>query len=204
MSQMLDCLPYTDPVDETYTSWLSSEIDTEFSKLDKQELHPRIHELVGENLPLRYDAKLYEEYCEQTTRASEENKSRSLKRTIEDDILRKSKQHCSGVDIDRYNLSRIGDDDQLLGITMSYLKHQELVLGELVGKSIRNQWLINNDYVETSNDNIETQSQVQHTQINELNRYRKSLQEREQLTFAYLEQQWRDELARNIEKGLAR
>lgn len=190
---MLDSLPYIDIIDESYKTKVKNAIQNEIDTLNVSNLHSKIFDLLGPEIHHRFDS----EYADYLNLYNKVGLSKG-KRNLEDEFIIKYKKICPGIETDKY----YKEDVETLAIVHSYLFHQEISLTHLLSKTIENQWIINEDYVDTIKKNIEEQSEMQHQQLNELNFYRKNIQNTENIIFNNLENQWKEVINKNLEKRL--
>lgn len=201
---VIDSLPFIDGVDDHYKAQIEREIERELLTFTLDRLHKDIDSLIGDTQPLRFDQSLYELYCEKAAKYSNisitTEQPPSLKRSLED-VVEQRKRVCPGIDIARYD-EHLAESVEHLSTIAGYLRHQELVLERLLPKTVEKQWMINNDYMQHAQEALKNVVVAEKAKLKDLDQYRKSLQQQEQLSFAYLEQQWEDALVRNLETDI--
>ena len=99
------------------------------------------------------------------------------------------------IDLNRYNNS---DDLEQLQISEGYLRHEELVLSELLPRTLMNQWVINNDYMERSNDRLESIQGIQLKQIEDINKYRDMTKKQTEASIIATKLQWYEQLNKTL------
>ncbi|CCC67700.1 hypothetical protein NCAS_0A11420 [Naumovozyma castellii] len=202
----MDYLPFIDKsTDEslfTYMKEVERQIDQELVRNKKKNntkqdgLHPTTLELIRSwNIPkeTRFDNLSFKEYLK-------DSKKDSVGRDKEERILKKYRARNPGIDPSRYSISK-PKDPEILAISSSYLRHQHIILKSCLPKTIVNQWAINNDFVANNNERLQQVLNTQEKQIDDLTKYRKSVQEQSERTFKKINKQWKDNLVKNLLTG---
>lgn len=111
--------------------------------------------------------------------------------------LKEYQDQVPRIDITRY---AVNDNTNLetLCVIDSYLRHQELTL-QLLPQTLVNQWAINNDYLNASEESLQHVITNQEKQIHTLNQYRANMQTQTKPTFSDLEQRWKDSLINRLD-----
>ncbi|AGO10223.1 AaceriAEL324Cp [[Ashbya] aceris (nom. inval.)] len=189
---VIEWLPYVDTVDQRYLDEAEKTVKEELAAIGVPELHPRISELFPE-VRHHWDEQ-YGLY-----KANVAGLEGSNKRAAEDEVLSELKRRCPGINISVYNDE--SEDPVLLATIAGYRYHQDLAVTQLLPQTLENQWAVNGAYLEGAEAAVRKQLQEQEQQIAQLDRHREELQQREALTFRYLERQWRDQLHSNLERA---
>lgn len=197
MSGVIDWLEYIDKVDDSYKKDIERLVADEVDKVTLIHQHPVVDRLLPA-IRHRWD--------DQYQRYKSNSRGESPKRRITEQ-LSPSSAKLRRIDIlDEFNMgsSKLEDvkDVDKLGIMISYLKHQEITLKKFLCKTLNNQWIVNGEYLKQVKQTIQQKLDTEKKQIQQLNSYRRELQQHELNTFRSLEAQWREMLNKGIERGL--
>ncbi|CCE65748.1 hypothetical protein TPHA_0M01730 [Tetrapisispora phaffii CBS 4417] len=109
-----------------------------------------------------------------------------------------SKRKQPRISLQRYSIDE-GSSVESLMINEAYLRHQELVLKELLPKTMMNQWIINNECMKDDGQHLQETMDRQLKQIVDLNKHRERLQMEGNVTLQELEKQWHNQLIKNLQ-----
>ncbi|CAI1779022.1 hypothetical protein SEUBUCD646_0P03680 [Saccharomyces eubayanus] len=159
-------------------------VQKEFARTEKECVHPEVRDIIvkgkGPGKSIKgLPEELYNKYLQQC--------HNEKKRHLDDDdddtfFMQEYKRQYPRIDTSRY-VPHGTADVNLLGITDSYLKHQELTLSTLLPRTVSNQWIINNDQIQQTAEIVEEMSSQQRKQIHNLEIYRQKLQHRYESSF---------------------
>lgn len=111
--------------------------------------------------------------------------------------LKEYRDQVPRIDITRYAVND-NTNPETLCVIDSYLRHQELTL-QLLPQTLVNQWAINNDYLNASEESLQQIITNQENQIQTLNQYRANMQTQTKPIFSDLEQRWKDSLINRLD-----
>lgn len=111
--------------------------------------------------------------------------------------LKEYRDQVPRIDITRYAVND-NTNPETLCVIDSYLRHQELTL-QLLPQTLVNQWAINNDYLNASEESLQQIITNQENQIQTLNQYRANMQTQRKPIFSDLEQRWKDSLINRLD-----
>ena len=179
---------------------LSEKIDElvqkEFARTKKEHVHPEVRDIIAKGKgPSKSIKGLPEELYSKYLQQCHNEKKRPLDDDDDDDtfFMQEYKRQYPRIDTSRY-VPHGSADVNLLGITDSYLKHQEITLTTLLPRTISNQWMINNDQIQQTAEIVEEMSNQQRKQIHNLEIYREKLQHRYESTFSQMKQQYKEKV----------
>lgn len=124
-------------------------------------------------------------------------KIRLRENPLDDISLKEYRDQVPRIDITRYAVNDSTNPETLCVID-SYLRHQELTL-QLLPQTLVNQWAINNDYLNASEESLQQVITNQEKQIHTLNQYRANMQTQTKPIFNDLEQRWKDSLINRLD-----
>ncbi|SCU96672.1 LAMI_0F07338g1_1 [Lachancea mirantina] len=204
---ILDWLPELDDVDESLKQRLIGYVEAELGGVDTSVIHPMAERIVQVREPKSakvFGEKLLHALSFEKNGAEEIGWSHADGKSLKhrgDELVAARKRLCPGIRNERYVVSdELNLED--LKAAAAYARHQELALERLVARTMDAQWGVNNTYIENACEVIKGITATQNGQISDLNAYRRTLQEQEKLKLAYLDQQWKETLVRNVEKRL--
>lgn len=111
--------------------------------------------------------------------------------------LKEYRDQVPRIDITRYAVND-NTNPETLCVIDSYLRHQELTL-QLLPQTLVNQWAINDDYLNASEESLQQIITNQENQIQTLNQYRANMQTQTKPIFSDLEQRWKDSLINRLD-----
>lgn len=175
------------------------EYDLEVEKLiqdvlrDKNDqLHPEVQKLLSKAIIPPRSEPLYEFY-----RQYDDNQGWKRKRRETENVtLDKWRKRHKGVDLSRYDIET--DNLESLEVVDAYLKHQCLALQNM-NETMLNQWAINNDYMGRASENLQDRIDHEKRQLENLNKYRESMQRKHSPQLKSIKDSWRQQLIRNVE-----
>lgn len=190
----MDFLPYLDqPAGIDYDSQVDRLIQDVLKNKDDQ-LHPEAQKLLSKTVipppKSEYHYEFYSQY--------DDNQGWKRKRKeTEDATLDESRKKQRGVDLNRYDIET--DNLESLQVVDSYLRHQTLVL-QTMNETTLNQWAINNDYMERASENLRDRINHQTKQLQDLDRYRESVQLKHSPHLQRIKNSWKQQLIENLKQ----
>ncbi|EDO17100.1 hypothetical protein Kpol_1025p20 [Vanderwaltozyma polyspora DSM 70294] len=180
-------LPFSDhEVSVYYQQQAENMFKETLSSLEMVEVHPDV-------LKLLHKSDVYNET---------NSRKRGSRDTDVDIGYQKSKQAknttTQGIDDSRYSLEGSIHDMDKYEIILSYLRHQELTLDELMSRTILNQWAINNDYVSNGLEMVDMKIEKQIKEIEQINKYREQSQNKFANAEKMMTTDWHDSLRNNL------
>ncbi|GCE99200.1 hypothetical protein ZYGM_003541 [Zygosaccharomyces mellis] len=188
----MDFLPYVDqPTGSDYDSKVEKLIQ-DVLRTGNNQLHPEVQKLLSKVTISPKSEPLYEFYSEYDDSQGWKRK----RKETEDVTLDEYRKRHKGIDLSKYDTEV--ENLESLEVIDAYLKHQCLVLQNMK-ETVLNQWAINNGYIEVASGNLQDRIDYEEKQLENLEKYRESVQRKHLPQLQSIKASWRQQLIRNLE-----